>query len=142
MNHQQPPLLRIARPSRDLEAARAFYTSGLGLQVLFSFEEHEGFDGVILGFPAWPYELELTRNRSRPAIPQPTEEDLLVFNLTDETAWDAAVRQLRRFGAREVAPSNPYWRRGGVAFEDPDGYTLILYRARDDVREPARFASR
>jgi hypothetical protein len=29
-----------------------FYTEGVGLTVLGSFEDHEGFDGVMLGYQA------------------------------------------------------------------------------------------
>jgi ribosomal protein S18 acetylase RimI-like enzyme len=136
MNPRHAPLLRIARPTRDLVAAREFYTSGLGLQVLFAFQDHEGFDGVILGSPSWPYELEFTRDRRAPAVPHTTEEDLLVFYLPDPVEWGAAVRRLRQLGAREVSPSNPYWQRGAVTFEDPDGYRLALYSRSEPSEEP------
>lgn len=40
--------LRVARPTDHLEQVVRFYTEGLGLTVVGSFEDHEGFDGVIL----------------------------------------------------------------------------------------------
>jgi len=43
------PILRIARPSDDLDALLPFYRDGLGLTVLYRFEDHAGFDGVMLG---------------------------------------------------------------------------------------------
>lgn len=58
------PHLRVARPSANLEAATDFYTRGLGLELLASFKEHAGFDGVILGHPHWPYHLEFTKRES------------------------------------------------------------------------------
>jgi catechol 2,3-dioxygenase-like lactoylglutathione lyase family enzyme len=122
------PLLRVARPTRDIAAARDFYRRALGLEVLFVFEDHEGFDGVILGAPTWPYELEFTRDRRAPIVPTATDEDLLVFYLPDEAEWNAAVRRLRDCAAAEVTPSNPYWQRGGLTFQDADGYRVVIYR--------------
>ena len=40
--------LRIARPVRDPAAAAARYVDGLGWSVLGRFEDHEGFDGVMV----------------------------------------------------------------------------------------------
>ena len=41
--------LRIARPARDLDRTIAMYRDGLGLELLGSFHDHEGFDGAMLG---------------------------------------------------------------------------------------------
>ena len=38
--------LRIARPSDDIDALLPFYRDGLGLDLLYRFEDHEGFDGL------------------------------------------------------------------------------------------------
>lgn len=40
--------LRVARPVSDLARARDMYCRGLGLRVIESFHDHEGFDGVVL----------------------------------------------------------------------------------------------
>ena len=45
------PILRVARPSDNLEALVRFYRQGLGLEVLYRFADHDGFDGVMLGRP-------------------------------------------------------------------------------------------
>jgi hypothetical protein len=42
--------LRIARPTRDLDAAVSFYRL-LGLPVVACFEDHDGYSGVVLGLP-------------------------------------------------------------------------------------------
>ncbi len=52
MSPASPARLRVARTSRDLEAATLFYARALGLEVLATFDDHAGFDGVILGHPA------------------------------------------------------------------------------------------
>ena len=120
------PRFRVARPTRDLRAATRFYTEALGLQVLARFDDHAGFDGVILGLPEWPYHLELTRRRDEPLLPRPTDEDLLVFYLPDRAEWRALVRRVDAFGAAPVASSNPYWDVCGITFADPDGYRIVL----------------
>ena len=120
------PLARIARPSRDLNAAVAFYTRALGLELLATFEDHDGFDGVILGHPGWPYHLEFTHRRVAPVVPRPSDEDLIVFYLPEEAAWNAAVQRFRDAGAPNVVSSNPYWNDRGRTFEDPDGYRIVL----------------
>ncbi len=120
------PHFRVARPSRDLDAAARFYSQGLGLELLGSFSDHAGFDGVILGHPGWPYHLEVTHRPAEPILPRPTDEDLLVFYLPDRAEWEAATQRLRAHGGREVGSSNPYWNEHGVTFEDPDGYLIVL----------------
>ena len=73
--------LRVARPTDHLDEVLRFYTEGLGLTVLGSFEDHDGFDGVILGLAGAPYHLEFTRKRGHIAGRAPTEDNLLVFYL-------------------------------------------------------------
>ena len=41
------PILRVARPTDNIDALRSFYCDGLGLSVLYRFDGHNGFDGVI-----------------------------------------------------------------------------------------------
>jgi hypothetical protein len=55
--------LRVARATDRLEEVARFYLEGLGLNKLGSFENHEGFDGVMLGSPGAPYHLEFTHQR-------------------------------------------------------------------------------
>ena len=46
--------LRVARPSDDLDALIPFYKQGLGLEILYCFKDHVGFDGIILGAEGAP----------------------------------------------------------------------------------------
>ncbi len=46
------PKLRVARPTDNLDRLIRFYRDGLGLQILYRFENHDGFDGVMLGIRA------------------------------------------------------------------------------------------
>ena len=45
-------ILRIARPTDNLTVIAAMYPKGLNLTVLAQFQDHDGFDGVILGHPS------------------------------------------------------------------------------------------
>jgi len=122
------PHLRVARPVSDLARTTEMYRRGLGLVVLGSFEDHDGFDGVMLGRPGSGYHLELTRSRRHPLAPTPGPEDLLVLYLPDEAEWEQACARLLAAGFRRVDSFNPYWEVRGRTFADPDGYRLVLQR--------------
>ncbi|QDT53466.1 Glyoxalase-like domain protein [Caulifigura coniformis] len=121
--------LRIARPTDDLEPVVAFYRDGLGMEVLGAFENHAGFDGVMLGVQGANWHLEFTRRAGHRAGRAPTEDNLLVFYLPDHAAWATAVARLEAAGHTAVASFNPYWDRLGKTFEDPDGYRIVLQNA-------------
>lgn len=118
--------LRVARPTDQLEAVVRFYEEGLGLERLGAFEDHEGFDGVMLGRRGDPYHLEFTRRRGHVAGRAPTQDNLLVFYLPDRAEWEAAVARLEGQGWQPVVSFNPYWDRRGRTYEDPDGYRVVL----------------
>ena len=120
------PRLRIARPVRALAPARDLYVRGLDWAVLGAFEDHAGFDGVMLGPPGGAYHLEFTVCRTHPVTPSPTPEDLLVLYLPDRGDWQRRCEALRAAGFREVASFNPYWQRDGRSFEDADGYRIVI----------------
>lgn len=122
------PVLRVARPSDDFAGLLQFYVEGLGFSVLSRFEDHDGFDGLILGHPAAPWHLEFTRRHGEAAPRAPGPEHLLVLYLPEMAAWEAAVERLRASGFMPVAAANPYWDRAGATFEDPDGYRVVLQR--------------
>ena len=123
------PVLRVARPTDDIDAVLPFYRDGLGLAVLYRFEDHDGFDGVMLGHETAPWHLELTRAHGHSAGRAPTPDNLLVLYLPDAGEWQAAVDRMRAAGFGPVAAFNPYWDRDGLTFEDPDGYRVVLQRA-------------
>ena len=123
------PILRVARPSDNLEALLRFYRQGLGLEVLYRFEDHDGFDGIMLGRPGAPYHLEFTGKRGHTAGRAPGQDNLLVFYLPDKKEWNEAVQRLRLAGFEAVTAFNPYWDRAGLTFEDPDGYRVVLQNA-------------
>jgi len=122
------PVLRLARPTDDLEALLHFYCDGLGLELLDHFEDHDGIDGVILGMPGAPYHLEFTHRRGHRVGRAPSREHLLVLYLPEPSRWGRAVERLLQAGVEPVRSENPYWDVDGWTFEDPDGYRVVLQR--------------
>jgi catechol 2,3-dioxygenase-like lactoylglutathione lyase family enzyme len=123
------PHLRIARPVRDLAKATYLYCRGLDLRILGRFEDHAGFDGVMLGAAGGSYHLEFTRHRAHTVAPTPTLEDLLVLYLPATNDWHVACARMPAAGFRQVVPFNPYWERRGQTYEDCDGYRVVLQNA-------------
>ena len=121
--------LRVARPTNHLESVVRFYTEGLGLSRLDAFENHDGFDGVMVGIPGAIYHLEFTRRRGQEAGEASTEDNLLVFYLPDAGEWQNAVDRMIAAGYPPVAAFNPYWDRAGRTFEDADGHRVVLQNA-------------
>ena len=114
--------LRIARPTRDLDAAERFWVDGLGLGVLWRTEGEHAL--VMVGWPEAAWHLELVADPSA-APPSPTDEDLLVLYLDEELPEELHARLLAA-GGRRVRARNPYWEEHGRTYEDPDGYRLVL----------------
>ena len=128
MNKQT--VLRVARPTDHLEEVIRFYTEGIGLSILGSFEDHEGFDGVMLGVPGATYHLEFTRKHGHRAGRAPTQDNLLVFYISDKQEWLNATERMAAAGYQAVASFNPYWDRLGQTYEDPDGYRVVIQNSR------------
>lgn len=124
-----PPILRVARPSDNLDALLQFYQQGLGLTLLYRFEDHDGFDGIMLGHERAPYHFEFTRAHGHVAGRAPTPDNLLIFYFPDPQDWRAAIQRMREAGFEPVPSFNPYWDRTGATFEDPDGYRVVLQQA-------------
>ena len=105
------------------------YCRGLGLHVIGSFQDHEGFDGVMLGFADAGYHFEFTYCRPHPVAPTPTQEDLAVFYVPDMSNWESACANMLAAGFKQVTSLNPYWELQGRTFEDEDGYRIVLQKA-------------
>jgi catechol 2,3-dioxygenase-like lactoylglutathione lyase family enzyme len=117
--------VRIARPTRDLGRALAFYRDLAGLPVVAAFEDHDGYSGAVLGLPDRATQLELVFHAA--VEPAPTAEDQLVLYLGSADEVAARASEIGRGGHDPKPTANPYWTRtGAVAFVDPDGYWLIL----------------
>ena len=119
-------ILRIARPTDNLAAIAAMYATGLDFTVLARFEDHDGFDGIILGHPQHPYHLEFTTQRGHQVGRAPTKDHLLVFYIPDQNEWEVSCARMVAAGFVRVSSYNPYWDVRGRTFEDLDGYRVVL----------------
>jgi hypothetical protein len=119
-------VLRVARPTDNLATTAAMYEAGLGFAVLARFTDHEGFDGVILGHPRYPYHFEFTQQRGHSVGTAPTKDHLLVFYIPDGDEWEESCARMLAAGFRRVSSYNPYWDVHGRTFEDVDGYRVVL----------------
>ena len=115
---------RYARHTNNLTPLIQFYTDVIGLEVLSNFKDHDGYDGVFLGFKNKDWHLEFTTS-GKPANHHFDEDDLLVFYIdTDE---EMARIILRAESIKCIAtPKNPYWQKNGHCLIDPDGCRLIV----------------
>jgi catechol 2,3-dioxygenase-like lactoylglutathione lyase family enzyme len=105
-----------------MEAMLAFYRDGLGLAEIGRFQDHEGYDGLILDVPNTGAHIEFTwTDHLLPAPAHP--EHLLVLYLGN---WEEVRHRLDRLDATSVPAANPYWDRVGVTILDPDGFRVVL----------------
>ncbi|MEV4128240.1 VOC family protein [Nocardia sp. NPDC049707] len=119
--------VRIARPTDRLVEVVRFYVEGLGLRELYRFENHAGYDGVMLGFPGTGYHLEFTTHVDGSPGDAPSAENLLVLYFSTESQMYDVAQRLGEFGVEPVPAENPYWAaNGGLTFPDPDGWRVVL----------------
>jgi hypothetical protein len=112
-----------------LPSTKDMYCRGLDLIVVGGFDNHEGFDGVMLGTSDASYHFEFTRHRSHPVAPAPTTEDLVVFYIPSSTEWHATCGKMSMAGFELVRSFNPYWDSLGRTYQDRDGYRIVLHNA-------------
>jgi prolyl oligopeptidase len=122
-------VLRVARPTDQLQAITKMYIDGLGFALLGRFHDHDGFDGAIIGHPAHPWHLEFTQHHGVSVGGAPTRDNLLVFYVPDRETWSDCCARMRAAGFREVPSYNLYWDRVGCTFEDLDGYRVVIQNA-------------
>lgn len=121
-----PPKLRIARATNQLKQISEMYRVGLGLNLLGHFEDHQGFDGIMIGSLSCPYHFEFTQESGVDAPRSPSPEMLLVFYYPDSKEWESIKSQMAQAGFKLVRSHNPYWDQNGCTFEDPEGYRVVL----------------
>jgi catechol 2,3-dioxygenase-like lactoylglutathione lyase family enzyme len=116
---------RIARHTTDLNRIIDFYGRILGLKVLGEFKDHHDYSGVFMGIPGQSWHLEFTASSAPPAH-QPDDDDLLVFYASSLEEFAAMKTRFVKNQVVQVKPSNPYWAKNGITFEDPDGYRVVI----------------
>ena len=121
------PALRIARHCREPSALAAQYKAGLGFIELGRFEDHDGFDGVMVGWAGESWHLEfVSAPHLRPGAPD--SDDALVLYFPELEAWNMACAAALDARFVAVIADNPYWEAHGASFADAEGFRLILAR--------------
>ncbi|MGV3631994.1 MAG: VOC family protein [Bacteroidota bacterium] len=117
--------LRIARHTSQLENMVRFYTDVLGFQILGSFHDHAGYDGVMLGNKNAGWHLEFTQS-SRPASHHFDKDDLLVLYPASLEEYKAILDRVQPHKIRQIRPENPYWIENGIVIGDPDRFKIVI----------------
>jgi catechol 2,3-dioxygenase-like lactoylglutathione lyase family enzyme len=115
----------FTRPTRDLKALLGFYRDGLGLELLYGFDDARGPAGAMLGLPGRGHHFELLRTDDAVCAP-PSKHHVLVLHLPAPADVERLAARLRARGLAPVAPANPWWNGKAVVFEDPDGWPVVL----------------
>ncbi|WP_228004612.1 VOC family protein [Amycolatopsis sp. YIM 10] len=119
--------VRMARPTDKLAEVEEFYATVIGLPVIYRFDNHAGYDGVMLGLPGTGYHLEFTTHVDGSPCPAPSAENLLVLYFHGDARMYEVAERLGVAGHEPVAAENPYWDGvGALTFEDPDGWRVVL----------------
>ncbi len=117
--------LRVARHTNNLQRLIDFYTTHLELQVLGSFKDHAGYNGVFLGIKDTTWHLEFTEDKTSPNH-HADEDDLLVFYFSSEQERGRIKQLFFDSNVPELSPKNPYWKQNGIYVKDPDGFGIML----------------
>lgn len=117
--------LRVARHTGQLDQMVRFYTEVLGFGVLGSFQNHEGYDGVMLGHGQAGWHLEFTQS-PRKASHHFDKDDLLVFYPASLEEYYLVLERLQKYKIGQIMPENPYWIDNGIMIADPDKYKIVI----------------
>jgi len=116
---------RNARHTDNLKLIIEFYTNIIGLKVLFSFENHNNYNGVFIGKQGHNWHLEFTASNIK-AEHKFDIEDVLVFYPTERDEYDKIVEQIEINNIEILKSRNPFWNDNGIMIQDPDGFGVIV----------------
>ena len=117
--------VRFARHTNNLEAIKSFYIGVLGLELLGSFENHNGYDGVFIGIPNTDWHLEFTKSDEKIAF-NFNEDDILVLYPNTKIEFNSLITNLLKHHISSITSINPYWNVNGKMYLDPDGYRVVI----------------
>jgi len=116
---------RYARHTNNLDIITDFYQNIIGLEKLGGFKDHNGYDGVFLGFPDQDWHMEFTYSANK-ANHHPDRDDLIVFYLDSEEEIQTIIVKAKQADILPITSQNPYWNKNGIELTDPDGFGVIL----------------
>jgi catechol 2,3-dioxygenase-like lactoylglutathione lyase family enzyme len=116
---------RFARHTNDLEQLNSFYVKTLGMEILGSFQNHNGYDGVFIGKLNENWHLEFTKSDEIIHF-NFGDEDILVFYPSTRLEYDSILERINNSSIKIIKAKNPYWNENGKMFHDPDGYKIVI----------------
>ncbi len=119
-------IMRVVRPTDNLECITNMYMDGLGFELLNEFQGHNGINGSILGHENHPYHFAFTQHMGVEVGSASTKDNLLVFYIPNKHAWVQCCESMLEAGFIRVDSYNVYWNELGRTFEDVDGYRIVL----------------
>jgi len=84
---------RFARHTNNLEKLTLFYTDILGLKILGSFENHDGYNGIFIGKVNADWHLEFTQT-AETVIHSKDEDAILVFYPTSKREYEIILGKI------------------------------------------------
>jgi hypothetical protein len=122
-------VMRVGRPTDNLEELTKMYVEGLGFEVIGGFDGHAGFSGRMVGHAKHHFHLEFTSHHESKAGRATSMENLLVFYIPDNEEYAAAIARISASGFKKVTSFNPYWEGGAQTFEDIDAFRVVINNA-------------
>jgi catechol 2,3-dioxygenase-like lactoylglutathione lyase family enzyme len=116
---------RFARHTNNLKKVKSFYTKVLGLELLGSFENHNGYDGIFIGKPNESWHIEFTKSIET-VNHNFGEEDYLVFYPENESEYNSILERISENKIEFIESKNHYWNENGKIIFDPDGFGIII----------------
>jgi predicted lactoylglutathione lyase len=117
--------LRVARHTNNLEKIKNFYVKLLGFEILTTFENHQGYSGIMIGDPEHSWHFEFTKSDESPDRTN-DPDDLIVLYFDDPEDYQQKINKLVAHNSPIVESKNPYWDNYGKTFLDPDGFRVVL----------------
>ncbi|MFV8364416.1 VOC family protein [Flavobacterium sp. ZT3P35] len=121
--------LRVARHTNDLEKIKVFYLSILEFELLGSFNNHDLYDGILIGNSNLDWHFEFTQSNEN-AEHHFDEDDILVLYPETRSKYNSMINNVLNSNTSIITSKNPYWNdpevSGGKMFLDPDGFRIII----------------
>lgn len=116
---------RKARHTHKLQEIKEFYMEIIGLEDLGGFEDHDGYEGIFLGFRGSDWHLEFTSSGT-PAAHEFDEDDLFVFYTEYKSQFESIQDAIIKHHIPTLLAKNPYWNEKGILIRDPDNFNVVI----------------
>lgn len=127
-------IFRTARHTHHIERIKEFYSTILGLELLGSFEDHDGYSGIFLGKKDQDWHLEFTTSGDK-AMHHFDDDDILVFYPQTREEYETILNNIGQHNLPVMQAKNPYWNENGVLIRDPEGYNLVISHLKIENKE-------